>query len=110
EVELRVDGDPVALSLIESNYAAMEDMREGLGSIRLTLRATLKGDAAGHVLQFRNGHLPQVSAYLVNCLAGPAIGADRLLVGQQERDEGQKSIRFAYSFGDDVRSAMIGSW
>ena len=45
-------------------------------------------------MRFENRHLPQVSAYLVNCLS-----ADGLAVGRQERDEMQRSIRFEYSFG-----------
>src|ERR1700676_1340580 len=34
EVELRVDGAPAALSLMESTFPALEAMREGLGTIR----------------------------------------------------------------------------
>ena len=47
-------------------------------------------------LRFENRHLPQVSAYLVNCLAAPSDG---LVVRRQERDEAQRSIEFEYSFG-----------
>ena len=90
EVELRVDGEPAALSLIESQFPSLEEMREGLGTIRLKLRT----ERAGRELRFENRHLPQVSAYLVNCLA-----ADGLAVGRQERDQAQRSIRFEYSFG-----------
>ena len=92
EVELRVDGVPAALSLMESTFPALEAMREGLGTIRMKLRAT----RTGHTLRFENRHLPQISAYLVNCLAAPADG---LVVSGQERDEAQRSIVFEYSFG-----------
>jgi hypothetical protein len=98
EVELRVDGKPASLSLIESTFPALEEMRQGLGTIRLKLRATrVEGYSAAHELQFENRHLPQVSVYLVNCLAAPADG---LNVGRQERDEAQRSIRFGYWFGN----------
>ena len=70
EVELRVDGAPAELSLIESTFPALEAMREGLGTIRMKLRTA----RTGHGLRFENRHLPQVSAYLVNCLAAPADG------------------------------------
>ena len=93
EVELRLDREPAALSLIESKFPSMEEMREGLGTIRLKLRT----DRVGRELRFENRHLPQVSAYLVNCLAEPGAG---LAVGPQERDEAQRSIRFKYSFGE----------
>jgi hypothetical protein len=92
EVELRVDGVPAPLSLIESSFPTLEAMREGLGTIRMKLRTA----RSGHELRFENRHLPQVSAYLVNCLAAPSDG---LVVRWQKRDEAQRSIEFEYSFG-----------
>jgi len=92
EVELRVDGVPAPLSLIESNFPTLEAMQEGLGTIRVKLHAT----RSGHELRFENRHLPQVSVYLVNCLAAPSDG---LVVRRQKRDEAQRSIEFEYSFG-----------
>jgi hypothetical protein len=92
EVELRVDGVPAPLSLIESNFPTLEAMREGLGTIRIKLRTT----RSGHELRFENRHLPQVSVYLVNCRAAPSDG---LVVRHQERDQAQRSIEFEYSFG-----------
>jgi len=96
EVELRVDGVPAPLSLIESQFPSIEAMREGLGTIRMKLRTA----RSGHELRFENRHLPQVSAYLVNCLAAPADG---LVVTRQKRDEMQRSIEFEYSFGGAAR-------
>jgi hypothetical protein len=95
EVELRVDGVPAPLSLIESNFPPLQAMREGLGTVRIKLRAT----RSGRELRFENRHLPQVSVYLVNCLSAPSDG---LVVSQQERDEAQRSIQFEYSFGTDT--------
>jgi hypothetical protein len=92
EVELRVDGVPAPLSLIESNFPTLEAMQEGLGTIRIKLHAA----RSGRQLHFENLHLPQISVYLVNCLAAPSDG---LVVGQQTRDVAQRSIAFAYSFG-----------
>jgi hypothetical protein len=105
EVELRVDGVAAPLRLIESNFPTVEAMREGLGTIVIKLRTV----RSGHELRFENRHLPQVSAYLVNCLAAPSDG---LVVGRQERDEAQRSIEFEYSFGAGAvpgpRAAWIG--
>jgi len=91
EVELRVDGAPAPLSLIESTFPTLEILREGLGTVRLKLLAA----RGGHNLRFENRHLPQLSAYLVNCLAAPADG---LVVSRQVRDAAQRSISFDYSF------------
>ncbi len=70
DVELRVDGVPAPLSLIESTFPTLEAMRVGLGTIRMKLRTARHGQQ----LRFENRHLPQVSAYLVNCLAARSTG------------------------------------
>ena len=103
EVELRIDGVPAPLSLIESNFPTIEAMREGLGTIRMKLRT----ERSGHELRFENRHLPQISAYLVNCLAAPSDG---LVVRRQKRDEVQKSIEFEYSFGADAVPGPRSAW
>src|SRR6266581_4833397 len=103
EVKLRVDGVPAPLSLIESHVPTLEAMREGLGTIGIKLHAA----RSGHELRFENRHLPQVSAYLVNCLAAPLDG---LVVRRQERDELQLSIEFEYSFGASAVPGPRGAW
>jgi len=109
DVELRVDGVPVPLSLIASNFPPLEAMRQGLGTIGIKLRAT----RSGHELRFENRHLPQVSAYLVNCLAAPPHGlvvSDRLAVSRQKRDEAQRSIEFEYSFDAGAVRGPRAAW
>ncbi|HTB14751.1 MAG TPA: hypothetical protein VK752_24430 [Bryobacteraceae bacterium] len=98
EVELRVDGAPAPLSLIEGTFPTVEAMRDGLGTIVIKLRTSRRG----HELRFENRHLPQVSVYLVNCLAG----SDGLVVGRQDRDEAQRSIEFQYSFGSTAAAKL----
>ncbi len=103
EVELQVDGVRAPLSLIESNFPTLEAMREGLGTIGIKLRT----GRSGHTVRFENRHLPQVSVYLVNCLAA---SSDGLLVGRQERDQLQRSIKFAYSFGAGAEPGTRAAW
>ena len=103
EVELRVDGVPAPLSLIESAFPTLEAMREGLGTIKIRMRTA----RSGYELRFENRHLPQVSAYLVNCLAAPSDG---LVVSRQERDEAQRSIEFEYSFGAGAVLRPRAAW
>jgi len=103
DVELRVDGVTAPLSLIESKFPAVEAMREGLGTIRMKLYTA----HTGHELRFENRHLPQISVYLVNCLAAPADG---LVVRQQRRDEAQKSIQFEYSFPAGAVPPSRAAW
>jgi hypothetical protein len=97
EVDLRVNGVPAPLSLIESTFPTLEAMREGLGTIRMKLRTA----RTGHELRFENRHLLPVSVYLVNCLAAPSDG---LVVTRQKRDEAQRSIEFEYSFAAGAAS------
>jgi hypothetical protein len=78
-------------------------MRAGLGGIVIKLRAV----RFGHHLRFENRHLPQVSVYLMNCLASPSDG---LVVRRQERDEAQRSIEFEYSFGGGASPGPWAAW
>ena len=103
EVELRVDGVAAPLWLTESNFPTLEAMREGLGTIRMKLHTA----RSGHALHFENRHLPQVSVYLVNCLAAPSDG---LVVSRQQRDEAQRSIEFEYSFGAGAAAGPPAAW
>src|SRR5258708_38391024 len=103
EVELRVNEVRAPLSLIESKFPTIEAMREGLGTIGIKLHTPHRG----HDLRFENRHLPQISAYLVNCLAAPRDG---LLVRRQERDVAQKSIQFEYSFAADAVPGRRAAW
>jgi hypothetical protein len=103
DLELQVDGRPEKLRLMESHFPSPEAMREGLGIIRLNLRA----DRGGHELRFENHHLPRVSVYLVNCLASQDKS---LIVGKPERDEAQLSIRFVYSFADQPGARRDPGW
>jgi hypothetical protein len=93
EVELRVDGTASPLRLMESHFPALAAMHDGLGTIEIKLHAA----RGGHQLRFENRHLPQISAYLVNCLSAPGDG---LVVTRQVRDQAQRSIAFEYSFAD----------
>ncbi len=106
EVGLRVDGMPAPLSLVESHFPTLEAMSEGLGTIAIKLRSV----RSGHELRFENRHLPQVSAYLVNCLASRSGVKDALTVRRQVRDDAQRSIEFEYSFGAGAAPGPRTAW
>lgn len=103
EVELQVDGVPAALSIVESAFPDQQALREGVGTIRLKLWTGQTGDR----VHFENRHMPQVSAYLVNCLATPGDG---LLVSGQKRDHEQRSMEFRYSFGGNAWHTQVRFW
>jgi hypothetical protein len=89
--------------MVESDFPTVEAMWQGLGTIVIKLRTA----STGHELHFENRHLPQVSVYLVNCLAATSDG---LVVSRQERDEAQKSIAFEYSFSTGAVSGSRAAW
>jgi hypothetical protein len=99
-VELQVDGATAPLTVVDATFPGIESIKEGLGTIRLRLRTS----RTGRSLRFENRHLPKISAYLVNCLAAPALH-----VGPQHRDDLQKSIAFEYSL-DNAAPAAPERW
>ena len=98
-----MDDVAAPLTLTETSFPTVDAMREGVGTIRMKLRTA----RSGHRLRFENRHMPQISVYLVNCLAGPSDG---LLVRRQTRDDAQRSIEFEYAFGAAAVPGSRASW
>ena len=90
-VSLESDGQAIRLTVVGRSFPAVEDMKQGLGTIQLRLRGERHG---GHEMRFVNRHLAGISVYLVNCVL-PASGV--LKIGRQIRDNLQTEIRFEYS-------------
>ena len=91
EVALEADGQAIPLTVVGRSFPAVEDMKQGLGTIRLRLRGERRG---GREMRFVNRHVAGISVYLVNCVL-PASGG--LKIGRQIRDSLQTEIRFEYS-------------
>jgi hypothetical protein len=93
EVGLEVDGRRAPLRLTGSEFPSPREIDEGVGAIRLDLTADAELATAGeHQLTFRNGHLPALSAYLVNALV-PTTSETK--IGGQERDPLQRELRLS---------------
>ena len=93
DVALDIDGRPRALALVESLFPPLADMRAGLGTIRLKLRAPVEvTGAGGHRLFFRNRHQSAASVYLMNALV-PLGGIE---IVEQHRDYLQTEIGIDY--------------
>ena len=93
DLHLEIDGDPLPLTILRSEFAPVEDMRQGVGRIHLKLTATLPAsERKTHTLRFRNSHQPKFSVWLVNCLA-PQVGGITIL--RQDRHAGrQRDVEF----------------
>jgi hypothetical protein len=101
-VELKVDGSPVSVALVESSFPQFRDMSLGVGTIRLRATARIPAAAAGrHEVAFLNMHRPECSVYLVNALV-PAN--PRLQFGDQRRDIAQHGLTLEYTVIADAPS------
>lgn len=91
---LEFDGAKLQLTLDESTFPDTQLIRDGLGAIRLTARASLPPSwRFAHNLHFTNRHASSIAAYLVNCLAP---NTDGLTIQRQTRDYLQSSIQVTY--------------
>lgn len=107
DLEFQAGAERLTLSLHESHFAPMEQMREGNGSIKLILRATLPESAsAGGEVWFHNRHEPRISVYLMNALA-PAAGIE---ITSQRRDAKQTEFRLRYRAAQEANWTEAGWW
>jgi hypothetical protein len=94
DMKLRLDKRVLVLGSMNVVFPALEDVKGGLGVIRIKATVPIGQLAAGrHTLNLTNAHLPAISAYLVNALVpkDPAIK-----IGKQTRDELQKDYRLEF--------------
>jgi len=97
---LDVDGRPLQLDLIDHAFPEVEAIRRGEGTIRIHASAALPRLGEGvHRLRYRNGHRPEIGAYLANALV-PA--SDRVSIGAQRRDVDQRELTIEYTLRADA--------
>lgn len=94
DIALAVGGVNVPLTLTNNQFPSQQEMREGLGTIRLTYEtSTSLSTATQPQLYFRNNHLPEIGVYLVNALMPTT---NEIKLGRQERDPLQRELRLGY--------------
>jgi hypothetical protein len=94
DVALEVDGQSAPLALAGVQFPSRHEMNEGIGAIRLDLAAEAALSAAGeHQLYFRNDHLPELGACLVNALVPTA---NEIRITGQARDPLQRELRLSF--------------
>ncbi len=95
DIRVGLDEKARAVSLVDISFPALEDVRKGMGIIRVKATASVAPLSAGnHTLTLTNAHLPAISVYLVNAMApkNPAIK-----ITKQTRDELQRNYRVEFS-------------
>jgi hypothetical protein len=93
DVSLGIDGDVLRPRLISVEFPGVEEMKEGLGEIRIEFSADLPHNGPKRRLTFENHHQRGIAAYLVNCL----VPRDRdIRVVAQNRNEQQSFYQLDY--------------
>lgn len=92
-LRLAVDSQQAQLGLQRRAFPSIDDMRQGVGTIRLAARAHVAATSGRRHLTYANLFLPGSSVYLVNALVPPD---DRVSVASQNRDERQRTFTLDY--------------
>ena len=93
-VALAVDGRFAPIALIESRFPPIQDMRLGVGSVRVRATANVPAASVGrHSVSYSNTHRSERSVYLVNAL----VPSDsRIRITGQRRDREQHGLTLDY--------------
>ena len=90
DLSLRIDGHVSSLTLVRAESPTWDEIREGLGTIRLEASAAAPLATYGrHRVVYDNAHQPAIGVYLVNALT-PSV--TDMTIGPPRRDMLQRSI------------------
>jgi hypothetical protein len=90
---LTVDGKSLKPVLVSVDFPAIDEMREGLGEIRIEFSAALPRGGPNRRLIFENHHQNLIGVYLVNCLVPRDMD---IRVIAQTRNEQQSFYQLDY--------------
>ena len=101
DLKVQLDGTAITLTPGSPVFPATEELRTGLGVIRLRAATPIGALAAGnHILTLTNHHLPAISVFLVNALRP----ADRSVeIQRQTRNQVQTEYRLEFSVRPSAR-------
>jgi hypothetical protein len=107
DVSLSIDGDILRPRLISMEFPGIEEVKEGLGEIRIEFSADLPRNGPNRRLTFENHHQRGIAAYLVNCL----VPLDRdITVVAQNRNEQQSFYQLDYVQAGVTSSTLLPGW
>ncbi len=93
DLVVEIDGHPVGIALTRIEIPTLDEMRDGLGTMRLSAAGSVESPAGWHRLDIRNNHRPDSSVYMVNALVPGDAG---ITVVSQSRDPRQQVSRVEY--------------
>jgi hypothetical protein len=107
DVSLSVDGHVLKPQLLSVDFPTIEEMREGLGEIKLEFAADLPPGGSNRKIVFENHHQPPISAYLVNCL----VPRDHdIQIVAQNRNANQSFYALDYTQLGGQSDALAARW
>jgi hypothetical protein len=107
DVSLTIDGDILRPRLISVEFPGVEEMKEGLGEIRIEFSADLPRKGPNRRLTFENHHQRAIAAYLVNCL----VPRDRdIRIVAQNRNEQQSFYQLDYAEAGVTSNKLLTGW
>ncbi len=93
DLSLRLDGTRLPLRLVAVGFPSIDEMKEGLGEIRLDFDAAVPAGASNRRLTFENHHQRDIAVYLANVLVPQ--DAD-IRISAQRRSYKQSSFTLDY--------------
>jgi hypothetical protein len=102
DLSLKIDGVTVPLAVRASEFSPLARMKEGLGEIRLKLTAGLPPGGPDRSLVLENHHLPDLSAFLANCLV-PQNGDIHILAQKRNSSQSVYEIDYRQAAATDTK-------
>jgi len=107
-IALDVDGRPLDLELVDSEFPAIDAVLNGDGIARIHAVASLPRLAEGlHHLRYRNAYRADIGVYLANALVPES---DRVMVAAQRRDIEQRDLTVDYQLRADPAARVRGGF
>jgi len=100
ELPVQLDGQPVKLGWVDLAFPTVQEMKSGVGVIRIKAVAVFAALTPGlHRLNLTNNHLPAISVYLVNAVKPKDVA---ISIGKQSRDQRQKEYHLEFRVNHSV--------
>ncbi|MBV8843308.1 MAG: hypothetical protein JO307_10910 [Bryobacterales bacterium] len=107
---LAIDGHPLTPRMVSARFPTIEDMKEGIGQIKIEFDAGLPREGQHRRLTFENHHQDRIAAYQVNCLV-PRDPDIRVIA--QNRNYSQSVYELDYSqagvASEPLAKGMLGA-
>ena len=106
-LDVAVDGERLTVGLVNRTLPSVDDLRAGIGVIRLTATADAVQSRGRHRLRVANGYRNDVGVYLANALR-PDPGP--VTIASQSRDPRQQALTIDYLIEGPLLTRTSMAW